>query len=89
MEVVSSHNYCLDTPSEIHDVFHTNLLHSVVSDPFLSQKIDNYQPLSIIEKNNELEYKIKSIEPISVLENTTALDTYDQFLPPMNTPTLE
>ncbi|OAX76876.1 hypothetical protein ACJ72_08831 [Emergomyces africanus] len=31
------------------------------SDLFPSQKIDNYQPLNIIEKNNELEYKIKSI----------------------------
>ncbi|OAX77212.1 hypothetical protein ACJ72_08492 [Emergomyces africanus] len=80
MKVMNSHNYCLDTFSEIHNVFHTNLLHPAASDPFPSQKIDNYQPPG---------YNRPTWEPASALENTAALDTYDQSLPPTNAPALE
>ncbi|OAX76979.1 hypothetical protein ACJ72_08727 [Emergomyces africanus] len=80
MKVVSSHNYCLDTLSEIHDVFHTNLLHSAISDSFLSQKIDNYQ---------SLDYNQSTWELVSTLENTTTLDIYDQSLSSMNISVLE
>jgi transposase InsO family protein len=43
LEVLGSHNYKLDTPKGIHDIFHTDLLRPAGSDPFPSQAIDATQ----------------------------------------------
>ncbi|KMW68261.1 hypothetical protein BDDG_12700 [Blastomyces dermatitidis ATCC 18188] len=61
IEVLGSHNYRLDTPPGIHDVFHTSLLCRAATDPFPSQLTSNWQPPGIIGEDNELEWEIEDI----------------------------
>jgi transposase InsO family protein len=44
LERVGSHAYKLNTPPSIHNVFHTMLLRPAATDPFPSQRNDDYQP---------------------------------------------
>lgn len=41
-----TYNYRLDTPSGIHNIYHTNLLRPAGVDPFQSQVIDDWQPVN-------------------------------------------
>ncbi|EGE86701.2 hypothetical protein BDDG_09651 [Blastomyces dermatitidis ATCC 18188] len=61
IEVLGSHNYRLDTPPGIHDVFHTSLLCRAATDPFPSQLTSDWQSPGIIEEDNELEWEIEDI----------------------------
>ncbi|OJD09782.1 hypothetical protein ACJ73_10094 [Blastomyces percursus] len=61
LEVVGSHNYRLNTPPGIHDVFHTSLLRRAATDPFPSQKTSDWQPPGIVGEDNELEWEIEEI----------------------------
>ncbi|QSS72061.1 hypothetical protein I7I50_03115 [Histoplasma capsulatum G186AR] len=60
-EVLGTHDYRLNTPPGIHDVFHTNLLRPAAEDPFPSQKTSNWQPPAIVGEDNELEWEIEAI----------------------------
>jgi reverse transcriptase-like protein/integrase-like protein/chromodomain-containing protein len=60
LEVLSSHNYKLDTPPGIHNVFHTRLLRPANNDPLQGQAISEPQPFGLLIDNN-LEYEVESI----------------------------
>ena len=60
LKVISNHNYRLDTPPGIHDVFHASLLKRAAADPFLNQPQDNLRPPAII-MNGEKEWEVKRI----------------------------
>jgi hypothetical protein len=60
IEIISSHNFRLDTPPGIHNVFHSNKLHLAGSDPLPSQTSDDSQPLPEIV-NEEEEYEVEAI----------------------------
>ena len=54
LEVISSHNYRLDTPPGIHNVFHASLLKRAAADPFPNQCQDNLRPpIIIIDREEE------------------------------------
>jgi hypothetical protein len=59
-EVVGSHSYRLDTPSRIHNVFHSQLLRLASYDPLPSQVQDDTQPLPQLV-GDEDEYEIEKI----------------------------
>lgn len=61
LEVLSSHNYHLNTPPGIHHVFHTSHLHRAATDPFPSQTTSDWQPPGIMGEDNKLEWEIKEI----------------------------
>ncbi|RAL59221.1 hypothetical protein DID88_006676 [Monilinia fructigena] len=58
--IVGTHSYRLNTPPGIHNVFHSQLLRSVSSDPLPSQRQDDTQPGPEILKDNE-EYTVEKI----------------------------
>ena len=60
LEVVSPHAYRLDTPSGIHNVFHTALLRPTASDPFPSQASNDTQPGPVIIGGEE-EFEVETI----------------------------
>ena len=53
LKVISSHNYKLDTPPGIHNVFHASLLKRAAADPFPNQRQDNLRPPAIIMDGEE------------------------------------
>ena len=53
LEVISSHNYRLDTPPGIHDIFHTNLLKRAADNPFPSQRRGDFRPPAIMVDGEE------------------------------------
>ena len=53
LKVISNHNYKLDTPPGIHNVFYTNLLKRAAANPFLNQHQDNSRPPAIIMDREE------------------------------------
>ena len=59
-EVIGSHSYRLNTPSNIHNVFHSDLLRTASTDPLDSQISDDSQPGPVIVGNEE-EYEIEKI----------------------------
>jgi hypothetical protein len=62
IEVVGSHNYRLDTPPGIHDVFHTRLLKPAQSNPLPGQVIHESQPPALmIDEDGEGMYEIDEI----------------------------
>ncbi len=60
IEAIGSHSYRLDTPREIHNVFHSNLLRSASTDPLDSQVTDDSQPEPVLVGDEE-EYEIEGI----------------------------
>ena len=60
LKVISSHNYRLDTPPGIHNVFHASLLKRAAADPFPNQRQDNSRPPAIIMDREE-EWKVERI----------------------------
>ena len=59
-EVVGSHSYRLNTPSGIHNIFHSDLLRTAATDPLDSQAVDDNQPGPVIIEDQE-EYEVKKI----------------------------
>ena len=53
LEIISSHNYRLDTPPGIYNVFHASLLKRAATDPFPNQRQDNLRPPIIIMDGEE------------------------------------
>ena len=53
LKVISSHNYKLDTPPGIYNVFHASLLKRAAADPFLNQRQDDSRPPAIIMDGEE------------------------------------
>ena len=60
LEVLSSHNYRLDTPLSIYDVFYTRLLRPAATDPLPSQIASEPQPLGTLV-DDVAEYEVESI----------------------------
>ena len=60
LEVISNHNYRLDTPPGIHNVFHASLLKRAAADPFLNQRQNDSRPPVIIV-DGEKEWEVKRI----------------------------
>ena len=58
--MVGSHNYRLNTPPGIHNVFHSNLLRTASTDPLDSQVSDDTQPEPVIIGDEE-EYEVEKI----------------------------
>ena len=59
-EMIDSHSFCLNTLSEIHNMFHSDKLYLTVLDSFLSQQTDDSHPPSEIV-NEEKKYEIEKI----------------------------
>lgn len=59
-EVIGSHSYRLDTPTGIHNVFHSDLLRLASTDPLESQATDDSQPGPTIVAGEE-EFEIEKI----------------------------
>ena len=53
LTVISSHNYRLDTPPGIHDVFHASLLKRAAADPFPNQRQGDSRPPAIMVDREE------------------------------------
>ena len=60
LKVISNHNYRLDTPPGIHNVFHASLLKRAVADPFPNQCQSDSRPPVII-MNREEEWEVERI----------------------------
>lgn len=61
-EVLGSHNYRLDTPPGIHNVFHTRRLRPVSNDPLPGQvSYDTHLPGIVVEDEESPEYEVESI----------------------------
>jgi predicted aspartyl protease len=60
IEVVGTHSYRLNTPTGIHNVFHSDLLRTASTDPLDSQATDDVQPNPILV-DDEHEYQIEKI----------------------------
>lgn len=60
LEVLGSHNYRLDTPPGINDIFHTRLLRPASNDPLPGQAVSEPQPIGVLV-NDEIEYEVDAI----------------------------
>lgn len=60
IEVVGSHNYKLDIPGAVHNVFHVDLLRPAGMDPLPSQIQDDYQPPPV-QVDGQDEWKVEAI----------------------------
>ena len=53
LEVISSHNYKLDTPPGIHNVFHTSLLKRTANNLFPNQRRGDFRPPAVMVNGEE------------------------------------
>ena len=60
LKIISNHNYRLDIPPGIHDVFHASLLKRAATDPFPNQYQDNLRP-PVIMVNGEEKWEVECI----------------------------
>ena len=60
LEVISSHNYRLDTPPGIHNVFDASLLKRAATDPFPNQRQGDSRP-PVIMVNGEKKWEVERI----------------------------
>ena len=60
LEIPSSHTVKLDTPGDIHPIFHIDLVRPAASDPLPTQVIDDSRPPPI-EIDSELEWQVDEI----------------------------
>ena len=60
LEVISSHNYKLDTPPGIHDIFHISLLKRAADNPFPNQCRGNFRP-PVIMVDGEEEWEVERV----------------------------
>ena len=60
LKVISSHNYRLDTPPGIHDVFYASLLKRAAADPFPNQRQGDSRP-PVIMVDGEEEWEVECI----------------------------
>ena len=58
--MISNHNYRLDIPPGIHNVFHINLLKRAANNPFLSQRRGDFRP-PVIMVNREKEWEVERV----------------------------
>jgi hypothetical protein len=61
LERIGSHAYWLDTPTGIHNVFHTWLLCPAADDLFPSQKQVDWQPPAIVSNDGEETFEVEAI----------------------------
>ena len=47
LEVISNHNYRLDTPPRVYNVFHTSLLKHAADNPFPNQRQGDFRPPAV------------------------------------------
>ena len=60
LKIISSHNYRLNTPPGVHNVFYASLLKRAATDPFPNQRQDNLRPPAIMVDREE-EWEVKRI----------------------------
>ena len=60
LEAISSHNYRLDTPPGIYNVFHISLLKRTANNPFPSQRRGDFRPPAIIIDREE-EWEVERV----------------------------
>ena len=60
LKVISNHNYKLDTPLGIHDIFHISFLKRAADDPFPNQCRGDFRPPVIIV-NGEEEWEVERV----------------------------
>ena len=60
LEVISNHNYRLDTPPRIHNIFHTSLLKRAVDNPFPNQRRGDFRPPAVMVDREE-EWKVERV----------------------------
>ena len=53
LKVISNHNYKLDTPPRIYNIFYINLLKRAADNPFPNQRRGNFRPPAIIVNKEE------------------------------------
>ena len=61
IEVISSHNYRLNTLPGIHNVFHTTHLRRASDDPLPSQTFDNPQPAPTLNRTSGEEWEVEDV----------------------------
>jgi hypothetical protein len=61
LERIGSHAYWLDTPTGIHNIFHTWLLHLAADNLFPSQKQVDWQPPVIVSNDGEETFEVEAI----------------------------
>ena len=84
LKVISSHNYKLDTPPRIHNVFHASLLKRAAADPFPSQcqgEVERILKRRTKGRQRQVLIKWKGYlnptwEPTAALANTEAYDVF-------------
>ena len=60
LEVIYSHNYRLDTPPRIHDIFHASLLKRAADNPFSNQCQGDFRPPAVIMDGEE-EWEVERV----------------------------
>ena len=60
LKVISNHNYKLDTPPGIHNVFHTSLLRRAADDSFPNQRRSDFWPPAVMVDGEE-EWEIERV----------------------------
>ena len=60
LKVISSHNYRLDTPPGIYNIFHTSLLKRAADNPFPNQCRGDFRPPAVMMDREE-EWEVERV----------------------------